>query len=204
MRGVIASAGFATGDRVVVGHWTEGPLGPMTDLMWAAPNGQRTLVAPSKAVADFVSSVYVFDAVEIVDMEVEAAGGRGLSVRAGRRAIELRAGHGVRLPIPRPAWVTRFVEAPVARALLGVHTYGRSPTGVREWYQAAGYRRLVVARAMLDGTDLGRMAPIEPPCRFGFSEPPRRPSWVDVRPLLEGPMALGGGKVRVRVERSGG
>ena len=189
LRGVIASSGFASGHRVVVGHWADGPLGAMTDVMWADPDGRRTLVAPSDAVADLITSVYAFDAVEVTDVEV-VTGHRRLLVRTGRRELELMAGRGIRLPVPRPAWVTRFVEAPVARALMGVQTYGTSPSGVREWYRADGYRRLASARAALDGVDLGAMAPVDPPCGFGFSEPPRRPSWVEVRPLLEGPVAL--------------
>jgi hypothetical protein len=84
------------------------------------------------------------------------------------------------------------VEGPIARAALGVRTYGTSAKGVREWYRADGYRRLAFARARLDGVDLGAMAAVDPPCRFGFSEPPRRPSWVEVRPRLEGPVALPG------------
>ncbi len=189
MRGVIASSGFASGHRVVVGHWTEGPLGPMTDLMWAAPDGRRTLVAPSRAAADFISSVYDFDEVEVVDVVV-AATDRRLVIRAEGRELALDAGRAVRIPVRRPAWCTRFVEAPIARALMGVRTYGTSPTGVREWYRADAYRRLRAARASLDGLDLGAMAPVDPPTGFGFSEPPARPSWVEVRPLLDGDLAL--------------
>jgi hypothetical protein len=189
LRGVIASSGFASGHRVVVGHWADGPLGAMTDVMWADPEGGRTLVAPSDAVADFITSVYAFDAVEVTDLEV-VPGHRRLLVRTSRRELELVAGRGIGLRVPRPAWVTRYVEGPVARALMGVQTYGTSPSGVREWYRADGYRRLASARAALDGVDLGAMAPVDPPCGFGFSEPPRRPSWVDVRPLVEGPVTL--------------
>jgi hypothetical protein len=83
--------------------------------------------------------------------------------------------------------VTRWVEAPVARALLGVHTYGVTATGVREWYQADEHRRLVAGAARLEGGDLGPLAPIDPPLGVGVSEPPRRPSMVRVRPLLVDP-----------------
>lgn len=183
LRGVIASTGFASGHRVVIGHWRAGPLGPMTDLMWADPDGRRTLLAPSQEAASFITSVYAFDAVEVVEVDVHTEP-RRLRVSAGGRTIDVTAGRGIRLAVPRPAWVTRVVEAPVARALMGVRTYGTSPTGVREWYRADGYRRLAAARATIDGTDLGAMAPVDPPAGFGFSEPPRRPSWVEVRPRL--------------------
>ena len=192
MRGIIASSGFASGHRVVVGHWTDGPLGPMTDLMWADPDGRRTLVAPSAATATFITSVYAFDEVEVVDVDVEVdEKPRRLVVRAGRREVELVAGRGFRLA-GAPAGLGHAVRrgARSRGALMGVRTYGTSPSGVREWYRADGYRRLAWARASVDGVDLGAMAPVDPPCGFGFSEPPSRPSWVEVRPLLEGPMAL--------------
>jgi len=75
----------------------------------------------------------------------------------------------------------------VARATMGVRTFGTSPTGVREWYQAERSRPLVEASASLDGRDLGPLVRRWDPVRVGFTEPPRRPSWVDVRPLLEDP-----------------
>jgi hypothetical protein len=114
--------------------------------------------------------------------------GRSLVVAAPELGLELqaRAGRGWPLP-PSPAWITRYLAAPLARRLLGVRTYGVSPTGVREWYRARWYRPLVEARASIDGKDLGALGPLDPPVRFGFSEPPRRPSMVWVRPLLHDP-----------------
>lgn len=70
---------------------------------------------------------------------------------------------------------------------MGVAAYGTSPTGVREWYRADRWRPLRRAVGEVDGMALGSMARVEPPTDFGFSEPPARPSWVDVRPLLEYP-----------------
>jgi hypothetical protein len=75
----------------------------------------------------------------------------------------------------------------VARALHGVRTYGISSTGVREWYRVDGWRPVVSGRASVAGRDLGALGPVDPPCRFGFSEPPRRPTITAVRPLLEDP-----------------
>jgi hypothetical protein len=219
MEGIIAAAGFASGDRVVVGHWASGPLGPMSDVMWAAPDGTRSLFAPTEAVATFITAVYDFDAVVVGPLHVQGDA-RGLDAaiggpatggsdadrdragivgpatggsdadrdRAGRRILSLRSGPGWRIPPSRrPAALTRFVEAPIARALMGVRTYGVSPSGVREWYQATEWRPLAFASASIEGRDLGPLRPIEPPCGFGFSEPPRRPSLTVVRPLLEDP-----------------
>jgi hypothetical protein len=190
LEGVIGAAGFASGDRVVVGHWSRSPIGPLADVMWASPSGHRTLHAPSEAGADLITSVYDFDAV-VVDPGLAVVGdGRSLDVSlpATAATVRLTAGAGWRIPPPRrPAWLTRWVEAPVARALMGVETYGVSPTGVEEWYQATAWRPVVSARATVAGIDLGGLALLDPPCRFGFSEPPRRPSLTQVRPLLRFP-----------------
>ena len=190
MEGVIAAAGFASGDRVVVGHWSLSPVGPLSDVMWASPSGRRTLHAPSVSGAELITSVYAFDEV-VVDPGLTVVGDdRALDVALPSMdaSVRLTAGPGWRIPPSRrPAWLTRWVEAPIARALLGVETYGVSPTGVEEWYQATAWRPVVTARATVAGRDLGGLAPVDPPCRFGFSEPPRRPSLTHVRPLLRFP-----------------
>lgn len=156
--------------------------------MWARPDGRRVLVAATEEAAGYVAGVYTFDEVVVGPLDVSLEGGRlrlaapGVGLRLG-----LSAGRGVAVPWPRPAWFTRWVEGPVARSLLGVRTYGVSPTGVQEWYRAVSYRRLVAGRASLAEADLGPMGDVDPPTRFGFSEPPRRPSMVGVRPLLRRP-----------------
>ncbi len=186
MRGAIISSGFASGDRVVVGHWQVTPHGPLTDVMWATPDGRRTLFAPHTAAADFITGVYAFDRVE-VGAVVAQSGRRRLDVTMGDRSLHFTAQRGIPIPFRRPAWFTRWVEGPVARRLLGVATYGTSPTGVREWYRTDRWAPLRDAGATVAGRSLGPMAPVSPACGFGFSEPPSRPSWVDVRPLLEYP-----------------
>ncbi len=188
LRGVITSAGFRSGHRIVVGAWAGGPLGPMQDVMWGRPDGRRVLLAPSRAVADFVGAVYRFDEVCVVPVEVALGPGR-LWVHAGPLVMTAEAGRAWPIPLRalRTPTITRYVEGPVARALMGVHTYGVTDSGVREWYQADRYRVLTGARASCDGADLGMLGPVDPPLGVGVSEPPRRPSMVDVRPLLWDP-----------------
>lgn len=187
MRGVIAASGFASGDRIVLGHWSSTPIGAFSDVMWTAPDGTRTLLSPDERSESFITAVYAFDRSEVVPLHAEGDA-RAVRVVAGPVALEVRAA-AARLLLPpwRPAWFTRFVEGPVARMTMGVSTYGESPTGVREWYRADAYRPAVAARASIDGHDLGTMAPLDPPLGVGFSDPPRRPSIVAVRPLLEDP-----------------
>lgn len=193
MEGIIAACGFASGDRVVVGQWALSPIGPIADVMWAAPDGTRTLLAPTEAVATFVTAVYDFDEV-VVGPLATSGDGRSMRVQIGAegdgaaRRVVMAAATGWRIPPRRrPAALTRWVEAPIARATMGVRTYGVSPHGIREWYQATAWRPVVAATATLGGRDLGQLAPVDPPCRFGFSEPPPQPSITEVRPLLEDP-----------------
>ena len=186
LRGVIASSGFSSGHRVVVGHWWQSPIGAFTDVMWAEPDGLKVLYVPDDRVARFVTSVYRFDRIEIEPFRTRAVD-RSLVVELDGRVLSFVAGRGIPLPGPRPAALTRWVERPLARLVLGVRTYGVSPTGVREWYQAAWWRPLRSAAASIDGVDLGDRGPVDPPVRFGFSEPPRRPCMVGLRTLLVDP-----------------
>ena len=164
--------------------------------MWARPHGRRILVAGTQEEAAYVSGVYTFDEMVVSPLDVRLEGGR-LDLRADGLGLELHVwgGRGIGVPWPRPAWFTRWVEAPIARRLLGVRTYGVSPTGVEEWYRAVSYRRLVGGWASIDGHDLGPMGDVDPPVGFGFSEPPRRPTMVGVHPLLRRPVPGRGGSV---------
>ncbi len=92
-------------------------------------------------------------------------------------------GRALRL-VPRqlaasPAFAT--VADPVARLVLGgVRTRGTARTGRREYYGATDVRTVTAVSGTVDGVPLGDLAPVDPPCRFGFSSTPRRPSVTDV------------------------
>lgn len=190
LAGHIASAAFTSGHRFVIGLWDESPLGPMCDVMWAQPGGQRVLLVGRQDVGELISAVYRFDRVDHVPLEARWDGPT-LRVHAGHLMLTLRPGRVWPIPLAglrrRPA--ARWIEAPLARLLLGVRTYGTSPTGIFEWYRADQYRAVVEGRAALDGTDLGPLCRFDRPTSFGFSEPPRQPSIVRVRPLLVDPRA---------------
>ncbi|MDQ3897923.1 MAG: hypothetical protein M3326_11905 [Actinomycetota bacterium] len=174
----------------MVGTWRTSPVGALDDLMWARSDGRRVLVAGTEEGAAYVSGVYGFDEVVVGPLRVSLEGDRFLHLRAPELGVELHltGGVGIALPWARPAWFTRWVEAPVARRLLGVRVYGVSPSGVREWYRAVSFRRVVAGWASIAGRDLGRLGPIDPAAGFGFSEPPRFPTMVGVEPLLEWPV----------------
>jgi hypothetical protein len=184
--GTISHAGFSSGHRFVVGRWDESPIGPMNDVMWARPDGIRVLLVDRSEVKRFITAVYDFDLVQTVALSC-AMDGDTLEVAAGGLRLAVEAGRRWRIPFAglRRRSEFRPVEALMARIAVGVRTAGVSPTGVWEWYRADQYRRVVAARGSLDGVDLGRLVRFHQPARFGFSEPPRSPAVVRVRPLLE-------------------
>ena len=200
LEGTIAGCGFASGDRFVAGIWERGPLGAMNDLMWARPNGERILLAPNREVARFVGGVYDFDETQVVPFELLRLDAQNLHIAAGPVELELHVRRPLRLFRLRPkalrrsrAWVR--VEDALMRPLVGrfvlrgaegVHGYGVNPSGVREWYAIDSYAAVTSARGRVDGRDLGGMAPLDPPVRFGFSEFPSRPAVVRCAPILEG------------------
>jgi hypothetical protein len=189
--GTITAAGFGGGHRFVVGRWPRSPIGPLGDVMWITPDGERVLLVGSRRAADFVTSIYHFDRVEIEPLRVS---GDGRSTMVSSARLELTATGGRLRPIAprRPLAVTRYLERPIARSLLGVTTYGVSPTGAREWYQARSWRPIVAGTARLDDRDLGPPGDVDRPVGVGFSEPLRPPSIVSLRVTIDLPLSGGG------------
>lgn len=187
-RGFIAGAGSTSGVRVVVGHWPTTPLGRFSDAMVETAAGHRVLLAPRDEVAEFIAATYVFDEVRIEPFEVVVSTG-GWSVRSPSLSLDLGVGRRTALGaalrcVPArlaesPAWCA--LTDPVARVVLrGVRTRGVARAGRREWYGATDARTVTSLAGSFDGAGLGSLAPVDPPCRFGFSSTPRRPSVTTV------------------------
>ena len=193
--GTIAGIGTRGGVRMVVGHWPRSPFGPVADVMVETPDGRRLLVAPTPELAEFVADTYAFDDVRVAPVTVTADGGWtavsagpvDLRYRTGRRGwlgLLLRA---VPAPVARhPAWCAA-VDVPARLVLPGVRTRGSAGGGRREWYGAQDLRPIVAVAARLDGRDLGPLAPVDPPVRFGFGSTPRAPALVRVTTTVEVP-----------------
>jgi hypothetical protein len=195
-RGRIAGVGSTSGVRVVVGRWTDSPLGSFADAMVETAAGHRVLLAPHPDVARFVAATYDFDEIRVEPITWRLDGGDA-RLRSDSLDLRFRVGRptwlGVLLAlVPRalataPAWCA--LTDPVARVLLrGVRTRGR--TGVPgdqrlEWYGATGHRAVVAASGSFDGADLGELAAVDPPPRFGFSSTPPRPSLTEVVTTIE-------------------
>jgi hypothetical protein len=192
--GRIAGVGSTSGVRIVIGRWDDGPWGPFADLMVEDATGHRVLVAPDERTRDFVAATYTFDEVVIAPVDVQDLPD-GWRVSSGTVRLDLTIGGStavgrlLRLVPARlataPAWCA--LTDPVARVVLGVRTRGTAGQGRREWYGATSAHAVTALRGTWRGEDLGTLAPVDPPCRFGFSSTPRRPSVTAVVTTVERP-----------------
>jgi hypothetical protein len=192
--GAIAGVGSTSGVRLVVGRWDDSPLGAFADVMVEDAAGHRTLLAPSAAVAGFVQETYVFDEVSVCPVDVTATDD-GWQVRAGGE-LTAHLTLGRRQPL---GWLLRAVPTalatsttwatavdPIARvALRGVRTRGTALEGRREWYGATDLRSVSHLSGDWRGVALGDLAPVDPPCTFGFSSTPTRPGVTSVVTTVE-------------------
>ncbi|MFP3900493.1 MAG: hypothetical protein ACLFXM_06535 [Acidimicrobiia bacterium] len=187
-RGEICGFGTTSGHRVVIGRWTDSSFGRFADVMQESPDGTRTLLAPTASIADFIAATYSFDRVLIVPVTAERSAA-GLRVEAGDLSVDVVTGsrtaigwalRAVPPPVARSRWWSTLID-PVARvATGGVRTRGTAGKGRQEWYGATDQHRLTSVHATLGGHDLGHLADVWPPVRFGFSSTPRTPSVVAV------------------------
>jgi hypothetical protein len=192
--GAIAGVGSTSGVRFVVGRWLESPLGPFADVMVEDATGHRTLLAPSDAVARFVTETDEFDEVCMSPVSVTVTPA-GWDVRAGGHLSAYLA-VGRRMPLgwllrtvppliaASPSWAT--MVDPVARvAMRGVRTRGVAREGRREWYGATDLHSVTSVAGSWRGAALGDLADVAPPCRFGFSSTPTRPGVTTVVTTVE-------------------
>ncbi|MEV7559671.1 hypothetical protein [Streptomyces sp. NPDC089795] len=194
--GWIAAVGTGSGTRVIVGHWPRSPFGPFSDVMLERADGRRTLLAPTIRTAEYIAGIYHFDEVRTVPVSVRTRESTW-DVEAGPLDLRFRVGHSGALglllravPRPlarRPLWAA-VTDVP-ARLMTGVRTRGSSRPGCRQWYAARGLWPIVTARASFGGTDLGALAPVVPPVRFGFASAPAPPALVRVLSTVERALA---------------
>ena len=85
--GHIAGAGSGSGLRIVVGAWDRSPFGAFTDVMLQTADDERVLLAPDETIADFVSSTYRFDRVQVGDVSSTLGEGTVFTVTLPRRWI---------------------------------------------------------------------------------------------------------------------
>ena len=178
---------------MVVGSWLESPFGRFADVMVETADGERTLLAPSEQVAEFVSDTYTFDRIEIGPVTVDhsadgfVVAAPGLAVAADW-AVRHRS-TGCCGWSPR-----RFARAVVAAWpsiplhhgwFRGVRTAGSAGNGRREYYGVRRTRRIIAVRGRFGEADLGGVADLDPPVRFGFSSAPPTPQMVSVTTTID-------------------
>lgn len=195
--GHILGCATADGRRVVVGRWLRSPWGRFADVMTEDAPGRRTLLAPSRVVADEVAATYVFDDVVVTPVRVRCdEAHRRWRVEAGPLTLDVSVGG--RTPVgrllallPRPVARSRTFATladPVAPLLVpGVRTVGSAGGGRREWYGATGQHRVVDVVGAWDGAPLGDLLPTVPPVGFGFSSVPDRPTITALRTTIARP-----------------
>lgn len=194
-RGRILGVGTTSGHRIVVGMWQDSPFRHFTDVFVERPDGSSVLLAPDELVARYVSSTYRFDDVQVVDVRLTRTA-RGVEVDAGPLRLRVDVGRITLLGrllrvVPRriataPLWLT--LVDPVARLVVrGAGTAGSAGGGRREYYGVTGAHALTAASGSWDGADLGGLARLDPPVRFGFASMPAAPQIVDVETVIRTP-----------------
>ena len=155
--GHILGVGSSSGVRVVVGMWADSPFGAFADAMVEDHRGHRILVAPSAQVAQFVAQTYAFDETRVEPFHAERT----------------------------PHTLEVVSSSLTLNAVVAVRTRGTARAGRREWYAARDHHRVTSLTGRWDGVDLGRLAPVDPPTRFGFSSTPRTPALTAVTTTIQ-------------------
>jgi hypothetical protein len=71
-----------------------------------------------------------------------------------------------------------------------VHTAGTAGNGRREFYGVRRTRRILDLHGEFRGADLGGLAELRPPVRFGFSSAPAVPALVSVTTTIDLPSSV--------------
>lgn len=179
-KGRITSSGFQSGDRIVVGTWDESRFGKFTDIMWARPDGHRTLIAPSKDIAEYVDEMYSFDEILIQDIDVEQNGDE-MKVSCEMMELEFVWNRGWKIPFKRSLLFIATVELFFAKLFFSTRTHGVTRNNRKEWYAIDRVSKITKANAIISGQSAGQISPMKEPCKFGFSEAPKKPSSCEVR-----------------------
>ncbi len=182
--GRISSCGFSSGDRFVIGDWQKSPYGAFTNIMWAKSDGTRILIAQKQNIAEYVSSIYNFEEIIIEEFIIERKV-KGIKIQAGLLEIEMNWNTGIIIPFRRPKWFIATVELFFAKLFFGTKTYGKTKNNLKEWYCINRICKINKAKAIYNNVDLDKMTDFNTNTCFGFSEPPKKPTSVIVRSVIE-------------------
>ena len=193
--GRIAGVGTTSGVRMVIGSWAKSPFGRFADVMVETADGERALLAPTAEVAEFVSTTYEFDRIEIGAVAAEHTPD-GFTVTAPGLAVTGFLGGPAQFdwllrlvppPLARAPFWLRAIDPVASRLVAGVRTAGSAGHGRREYYGVRRTRSIAAIDGTFCGVALGGLAPLEPPVRFGFSSAPATPQMVSVTTTIDLP-----------------
>ncbi|MHA7172676.1 hypothetical protein [Arthrobacter monumenti] len=192
--GLIAGVGSDSGVRVVIGLWNRSPFGPFTDVMLQQADGERVLLAPTQAIADYVNTIYRFDRIQVTEVTVVRSQPK-LNLQAGPLSLDVEIGGRLLLGralslLPgsiaaHPAWL-RLVDPLAARVMPGVRTAGTAGNGFREYYGVRDLHRITGISGSWEGAPLGGLRPVAPPVGFSFGSTPSRPMLATVATSIIG------------------
>ena len=179
-KGRITSSAFESGDRIVVGTWKESIFGEFTDIMWAKKDGTRVLIAPTQEIANYVTAMYSFD--EVILEEISTSlNDSNLSVNCNTMNLEFSWNKGFPIPFKRSLLFIRTIELFFAKLVFSTRTYGLTKNNRQEWYAIDRVSHITSATGNIEGGNIGEFGPMKEPCKFGFSEAPKKPSSCAVR-----------------------
>lgn len=179
-KGRITSSAFESGDRIVVGAWNDSIFGEFTDIMWAKKDGTRVLIAPTQEIADYVTAMYSFDDV-ILEEVTTSLTERSIKVNCNTMELEFSWNRGFSIPFKRSLLFIQTVELFFARMLFSTRTFGITNDNRKEWYAIDRVSHIKSATAKINGKNTGKFKSMTEPCKFGFSEAPKKPSSCLVR-----------------------
>jgi hypothetical protein len=191
--GHIAGAGTGSGLRIVVGRWDDSPFGSFTDVMLQTADDERVLLAPDAPIAEFVSSTYHFDRVQLGGLMADL---RADLLTVSAEDFDARVHIGGAAPVDRllrlvprrlatsPHWL-RAIDPVASHIVPGVHTYGTAGNGRVEYYGVRRSRRVTAIDGHYRGVSFGGLAPLRPPVSFGFSSAPASPQIVAVTTTID-------------------
>ena len=108
-------------------------------------------------------------------------GGRNLKIKCSSMELEFTWNRGFSIPFKRSLFFISTVELFFAKLLFSTRTYGITKNNRKEWYAIDRVSKLIQATAKIKGIDVGSLSPMNEPCKFGFSEAPKKPSSCVVR-----------------------
>ena len=125
-------------------------------------------------------AMYSFD--EVILEEVSTSlNERSIKVNCNTMDLEFSWNKGFSIPFRRSLLFIQTIELFFAKLIFSTRTYGITKNNRKEWYAIDRVSHIKSATAQINGKNAGSSAPMKEPCKFGFSEAPKKPCSCMVR-----------------------